>query len=348
MIAVNIVVLAGGLGGERDVSIITGKGVVQALKEKGHKAIMLDVFMGYENDSIDGIFESGYDFSENIKSIGETAPNLEEIKNSRGGDPDCFFGKNVLKICKMADIVFMALHGDNGENGKIQATFDVLGIKYTGTDYLGSALALNKGLSKRLFVTGDIPTPDGRLFVKGKDDISTWNTFPCVVKPCSGGSSVGVSIVNSREDFAKAMETAFVEDDDVLVEQYIKGREFSIAVIDGKALPIIEICPKEGFYDYKNKYQAGLTDDICPAPLSKELTESMQDNAVKVFNTLMLGVYARIDFLLDENDNMYCLEANTLPGMTPTSLIPQEAEQIGIGYGDLCEMIINISLKKYQ
>lgn len=344
----NIVVLAGGLCGERDVSIITGKGVTKALKEKGHNVILLDVFMGYDGDGIENIFESGYDFSENITNIGETAPNLEEIKNSRKGDPNCFLGKNVIEICKMADIVFMALHGDNGENGKLQATFDILGIKYTGTGYLGSALALNKGLSKRLFITSNIPTPQGRVFVKGKDDINTWDTFPCVVKPCSGGSSVGVSIVNSKEDFSDAMETAFLEEENVLVEQYIKGREFSIAVVDGKALPIIEICPKEGFYDYKNKYQAGLTDDICPAPLSDELTKAMQANAVKVFNALMLNVYARIDFLLDENNNMYCLEANTLPGMTPTSLIPQEARQIGLGYGELCEKIIDISLKKYQ
>lgn len=343
-----IAVLAGGLSTERDVSIITGKMVASALKEKGHKVVLLDVFMGYDGDFTDNIFESGYDFTKDIDGIGETAPNLEEIKNSRKGDPDCFLGEKIAEICKMADIVFMALHGDNGENGKLQASFDLLGIKYTGSGCLGSGLAMNKALSKRLFIAGGIPTPTGELFKKGScADYDKWNTFPCVVKPCSGGSSVGVVIVDNKDKFKSAMDEAFAFEDEVLVEQYIKGREFSVGVLGGKALPIIEICPKNGFYDYKNKYQAGSTDEFCPADLSQRITKEMQANAVKVFDALMLESYARIDFLLDEDNNMYCLEANTLPGMTPTSLLPQEAAQEGYSYAELCEKIIAESLKKY-
>lgn len=334
---------------ERDVSIITGKMVTAALKENGHNVVMLDVYMGYNGNNLDTIFESGYDFSKEIKGVGETVPNLEEIKKSKIGDPDCFLGNNVAEICKKADITFMALHGDNGENGKLQATFDVLGIKYTGSGSLGSALAMNKGLSKRLFISENIPTPKSGLFLKANaPSLLQWDTFPCVVKPCSGGSSVGVTIVESKQQFVTAMEEAFTYEDEVLVEQYIKGREFSVGVLGHKALPIIEIIPKSGFYNYKNKYQAGFTEELCPAPLADEITEELQKQTLKVFDTLMLDTYARVDFLMDEHNQLYCLEANTLPGMTPTSLLPQEAQQAGISYGQLCETIINESLKKYQ
>lgn len=345
----DIVVLAGGLSVERDVSIITGKMVTAALKKNGHNVILLDVYTGYNGSSLEGVFESGYDFSKEISSVAETVPDLEKIKNAREGDPSCFLGNNVASICKRADIVFMALHGDNGENGKLQATFDILGIKYTGTGSLGSALALNKGLSKRLFITDDIPTPKSKLFIKAQSiEENKWGLFPCVVKPCSGGSSVGVAIANNLEEFKKALKESFRFEEEVLVEQYIKGREFSVGVLAGEALPIIEICPKAGFYDYKNKYQAGLTEEICPALLSEEVTEEMQRQALRVFDTLMLETYARIDFLMDEQNNMYCLEANTLPGMTPTSLLPQEAQQAGLSYEELCEEIILHSLKKYK
>ena len=347
-IHMNIVTLAGGLSSERDVSIITGQKVAQALRNNGHKVCLLDVYMGYDSDNIDNIFDIDYDFTKNISSIGETAPDLEKIKASRTNqNPDCFLGKNVIEICRKADIVFMALHGDVGENGKLQATFDMLGIKYTGSGYMGSALAMNKSLSKKIFLTSGVPTPQGELYIKG-DSIDNWDKFPCVVKPCSGGSSVGVAIPQNKEEFDKAMGEAFLCEDEVLVEEYVKGREFSIGVVAGKALPIIEICPKEGFYDYKNKYQAGLTDDICPAPLSEKITAEMQKMAEKVADVLMLEAYSRIDFLLDSEDNMFCLEANTLPGMTPTSLLPQEALAQGVSYTELVETLVQESLKKYQ
>jgi D-alanine-D-alanine ligase len=349
-----IVVLAGGLSTERDVSITSGSKVYTALREKGHKAILLDVFMGIEEeiDSIDALFENGYDFTKSITGVSTEIPDLEQIKAMRKDKSDCIFGQNVIEICKAADICFLALHGGMGENGQLQAAFDMLGIKYTGAGYLGSAVAMDKGVTKAVFLHSGVPTPASKLYHKealDNGELSTWTDFPCVVKPCSAGSSVGVSIVQTQEDFHKAMVDAFKFEGQVLVEQYIKGREFSIGVLGNKALPIIEIIPKTGFYDYVNKYQAGNTEEICPAVLDEATTKLLQDAACHAFNELQLQSYARIDFLLDENDGkIYCLEANTLPGMTPISLLPQEAKADGMEFPELCEKIIELSLEKYN
>lgn len=343
----NIVVLAGGLSTERDVSLITGKGVCEALCSKGHKAVLLDAFLGYgkKGDDLSDVFEKDSLLNEDISAVGMAEPDIEKIKKLRGKETTGFFGENVLDICRMADIVFMALHGAEGEDGKVQAAFDLLGIRYTGTGYLGSAIAMDKSISKKLFETDNIPTPVGVSM--GKNDIKKIPCgmgYPCVVKPCSGGSSVGVSIANDEEEFFIALDAAFKYEDEVIVEEYIKGREFSVGVLAGKSLPVIEIIPKEGFYDYKTKYQPGMADDVCPAEITEEQTEVMQKYALRVYNLLKLETYARIDFLLDEKGGIYCLEANTLPGMTPTSLIPQEAKAEGMDYASLCEFIVNDSL----
>lgn len=346
----NIVVLAGGLSTERDVSITTGTQVCKALRGKGHKAILLDVYLGYDGEvNLDTIFEEKESLLHAEAGIQTSDPDLEKIKALRKGDTSCFLGPNVIDICKKADIVYMGLHGAEGENGKLQATFDVLGIRYTGSGYLGSALAMDKGMAKKVFLNAGIPTPKG--FSVTRDTVRKIPEeigYPCVVKPCCGGSSVGVSMANNEEEYKKALEVGFRYEEELLVEECIKGREFSVGVIDGKSLPIIEIIPKEGFYDYKTKYQSGMATDVCPAELSKELTEKMQQYAVDVFRELKLDAYGRIDFLLDGNNQMYCLEANTLPGMTPLSLLPQEAKEVGIEYGDLCEQIIGKSLEKYE
>ncbi len=349
-----IVVLAGGLSTERDVSITSGSKVYTALKEKGHKVILLDVFMGIEEkiDSIDALFENGYDFTKSITGVSKEIPDLEKIKAMRKDKSDTIFGENVIDICRKADICFLALHGGMGENGQLQAALDMLGIKYTGAGYLGSAIAMDKGITKAVFLHGGVPTPASKLYTKealSNGELETWESFPCVVKPCSAGSSVGVSIVQTKNDFEKAMADAFKYEGQVLVEQYIKGREFSIGVLGKKALPIIEIIPKTGFYDYVNKYQAGNTEEICPAVLDESTTKLLQDEACHAFDELHLESYARIDFLLDENDGkIYCLEANTLPGMTPISLLPQEAKADGIEFPELCEKIVELSLEKYR
>lgn len=172
--------------------------------------------------------------------------------------------------------------------------------------------------------------------------------FPVVVKTCCGGSSVGVYIVNDQAEYEQALKDAYSYENEVVVEEYIKGREFSVAVVDGKAYPIIEIAPLQGFYDYKNKYQAGSTIETCPAEISPELTEKMQHYAEAGAKALFMEGYCRLDFMMKENGDMYCLEANTLPGMTPTSLIPQEAKVLGIDYPTLCEKLIEVSMKNIR
>lgn len=338
-----IVVLAGGISTERDVSLSSGSMIYKALKKRGHQAILLDVFLGLEVSDIPSVFEADRDWSAAIEGVKENNPDLEQIKALRLDWEKNFFGPNVIAICQQADVVFMALHGENGENGKIQACFDLMGIKYTGTDYLGSALAMDKGLAKELFVFHGIPTPAGiRLKAGEKEEQSV--PFPCVVKACCGGSSVGVCIANNGEEYERAKEEAFRYGEEAVIEEYIKGREFSIGVLDGKALPVIEMAPLHGFYDYKNKYQAGSTIETCPAQIPEERAEKMQRVAEKVFQVLRLHNYARMDFMMRENGEFYCLEANTLPGMTPTSLLPQEAAAVGMSFEDLCEKIIELSL----
>ena len=348
-----IVVLAGGLSTERDVSFKTGEMVTKALRESGHQVILLDVFMGYSDkeEDLTGIFDRAEAVSVKVAAIPETAPDLEKVKAQRKDQSDNFFGPNVIELCRMADIVFMALHGENGENGKIQAAFDLFGIRYTGTGYLGSALAMNKGMAKQLFLENGIPTPRGTSLKRGEDaaKIETCGIhFPCVVKPCSGGSSIGVSIVHDKAEYEQALKEAFRWENELVIEEYVKGREFSVGVIDFQALPIIEIAPVEGFYDYKNKYKAGSTVETCPAELSEQITKEMQGYAEKVAEVLGLNTYSRTDFLLDAEDHIFCLEANTLPGMTPTSLLPQEAKVTGVDFNQLCEKLIESSMRKYK
>lgn len=343
-----IVVLAGGTSTERDVSLVSGTGVYKALKKKGHQVVLLDVYLGIDLTDAEkaGIFSDPRDFSEGIKPVSVINPDVSEIIAQRKNPEMGFFGPNVLDICRMADIVFLALHGMNGEDGRIQATFDLLNIKYTGTDYVSSTLAMDKALTKDIFVQAKVPTPFGFGIKKGENipDVS----FPCVVKTSHGGSSVGVYLTNNKEELDAAIKDAYTFENEIVIEQFIKGREFTDVVIDGKAYPIVQIAPKEGFYDYKNKYQAGSTEEICPAPISKELTKRIQKIAEDAYKALRLKVYARMDFMVDENDQIYCLEANTLPGMTPTSLIPQEAAAVGICYEDLCQMLVELSLAKYE
>ena len=335
-----VIVLAGGTSTERAVSLVSGSMIYKALKKNGHQAVLLDVYLGYEGDTID-IFERDVDWASNIQAVSEKNPDLEAVKALRPDGDKNFFGPNVLKLCKEADAVFMALHGANGEDGKIQACFELMGIPYTGTDYISSAMAMDKGIAKDIFVAHGIPTPAGFRMKKG---MRTLPEFPCIVKACCGGSSVGVCIARDKTEFEKALEEAFRYDDEVVVEQYIEGREFSVGVMDGKALPVIEIAPKQGFYDYKNKYQAGSTVETCPAKLDADKTAEMQNIAERVFAALRMKNYARMDFMMSKEGVLYCLEANTLPGMTPTSLLPQEAAAVGISFEQLCEKILSYAV----
>lgn len=347
-----IVVLAGGLSTERDVSLSTGSMVSRALRQKGHQVLLLDVFMGYgkAGDPLTDIFETVPD-TIRVSGVPETAPDLEKIRAMREDTSDCLFGPNVIELCRMADIVFLALHGENGEDGRIQAAFDLFGIRYTGSNYLSSAIAMNKRLSKRFFSECGIPTPKGISMKKAErtaDFCQTGLTLPCIVKPCRGGSSVGISVVRTIPEYEAALDEAFRWEDEVIVEEYIQGREFSVAVISQEALPVIEIAPLEGFYDYKNKYKAGSTVETCPASLPPDTARQIQQYATAAAEALELNTYCRVDFMLNEQEQIFCLEVNTLPGMTPTSLLPQEARAIGIEFEDLCERLIQISLNNNE
>ncbi|MFI3208937.1 MAG: D-alanine--D-alanine ligase [Eubacteriales bacterium] len=348
-----IVVLAGGLSTERDVSLTSGSDICKALLAKGHEAVLIDLFMGIkcEKDNLASIFTIPGANLEIASSIKTTEPDLDAIKAARDDQSNCMLGENVIELCRMADITFLGLHGGIGENGQLQATFDVLGIKYTGPNYLGSAIAMDKGITKQIFLKNNIPTPAGIWLTKDNQNTPLADlglTLPLVVKPCNGGSSIGVYITETQEEYRDALDKAFTYEDEVIVEAYIKGREFACGYVDGTVFPIIEIIPKTGFFDYANKYQADLTEEICPAQLDEETAIRIQTATLEAYHALKLDVYSRADWLLTESGDIYCLEMNTLPGMTPNSLLPQEARAAGVAYGDLCELIIEKSLARYK
>ena len=341
----DIVVLCGGLSAERDVSIASGTMAAAALNRCGHRVVLADLFFGYTEDyeNPKEIFEREYDFT--TAQVSEDVPDLDALRREK---PDgSRIGRNIPEICRAADIVFMALHGEDGEDGKIQALFDLMGIKYTGTGPLGSQLAMNKSVAKQLFVQNNINTPRDVLLRRRVEPYGSIG-FPCVVKPCSGGSSVGTHIVTQQDDYDAAVADAFKYDEYVLSEQYIKGRELTVGVIAGKAMPVGEICPKSGFFDYKNKYQSGLTEEVFPADIPTALTQTLQNMAEQVYDILKFDVYGRMDFIVDEHGKAWCMEGNTLPGLTPTSLLPKAAAAAGISYDELCEIIVRESLKKYE
>ncbi len=345
-----IVVLAGGISTERDVSLSSGRGIYQALKENGHQVILLDIFLGLPDakEPMEHLFESTIDWAASIRSVSRKAPDLEQIRALRPGYRE-LLGPNVLKLCSLCDMVFLGLHGTNGEDGRIQALFDLMGIRYTGTGHTSSALCMDKNITKQMFKGLGIPTPPSITVKKGESfELPQEIGFPCMVKTCCGGSSVGVYRVEEVFALKEALKQAFSYEDQVLIERCVIGREFSIAVVEGKALPVIEIAPLQGFYDYKNKYQPGSTVETCPAHIPPNLSARMQRHAEAACASVGIEGYARVDFMLDERSGEdYALEVNTLPGMTPTSLLPQEAAALGISYARLCEWILEVSMKKY-
>ncbi len=348
----NIVVLAGGLSPERNVSLSSGSLISAALRRKGHSVLMIDVYEGIEDigNSPLSLFST---VGEETLRVGSAAPSTDELEEIRRANQNRYelIGPNVLTLCKLADVVFLALHGDMGENGQLQATLDVFGIKYTGSGYIGSLLAMNKDIAKKLMRQSGVMTPDWvKIDTSDKnysiEEIAHRIGFPCIVKPCSCGSSVGVSMADNINELSDALKAAADYEAAVLVEKRIFGRELTQAFIDGKALPPVEIIPKCGFYDYANKYVANATEEICPAPLEDDVRESLDGITEACFTALCLGDYARIDYILDKDGNFWCLEANTLPGMTPTSLMPQEAAAVGIDYDTLCEKLALMAYNK--
>lgn len=342
-----IAVLAGGLSPEREVSLTSGSLIANALAEEGNSVILVDVYLGVtlpENVSVSSLFRTDVRYS---YAVSEKEPDLEALKAS-SGNGNALVGKNVIRICREADVVFLALHGASGENGQLQATLDSYGIRYTGSGYVGSLLAMDKSIAKMLLHAGGIRTPRG-LTVDAEEialgQIESEIGYPAVVKPCSCGSSVGIGMVENRYELIGALLHAAKYEKQLLIEERIIGREFTMGVIDGTALPPVEIIPKTGFYDYKNKYQSGCTEEICPAPLPESELAEMARMSLAAFDALHLRDYARFDYIRDEEGNFWCLEANTLPGMTPTSLLPQEAAAVGISYNALCVKLAELALK---
>ena len=343
----NIVVLAGGLSGERDVSLSSGAKVTEALRERGHRVALVDLYMGLED--YDCPPEELYDapVPERWRRVAPHAPDLSAVRAARRWKSPSQIGPGVLELCAGADVVYLGLHGTCGEDGRVQAMLDLMGIPYTGSGYLGSALAMDKDLTKRL-AAGLVRTPAWRTVRVAEatlEEIAAGCALPCVVKPLASGSSIGVSIPEDGEALREALREVIALGGDAVIEEYIRGRELQVAVLDGVSLPSIEIIPREGFYDYANKYQPGAAEEVCPANIPAAWEERLRRDALTVYRALGLAAAARADFIVTEDGTPYFLEINTLPGMTPTSLVPQEAAVVGIGYGELCERIITASLR---
>ena len=338
-----IAVLAGGLSPEREVSLSSGSLIANALCACGHEVALADVYLGTGGKTPEELFSKEAKYSH---TIPENPPDLDLLRK-QAGIGDRLIGHGISALVHAADVVFLAMHGGMGENGQLQAYLDCLGIKYTGSGFSACLAAMDKNLSKTIFRAAGVPTADW-IYCNTSEAHTKNISFPCVIKPCSCGSSVGVTMVESKEDLLLALQAAEKYESNIIIEEKLCGREFSIGVLGGKTLPAVEIRPiGEGFYDFTKKYQQGLTEEICPAPLTEKQAERLSELALKAHNALGLGDYSRIDFILDERKNdFYCLEANTLPGMTPMSLLPQEAAAAGIGYNELCDKIARTAYNK--
>ena len=325
-----IVVLGGGVSTERAVSLVTATSVCRALRERGHQAVFVDLFLGLEN--YPGSPEDAFHEPDGLcgqVAIGHEAPDLAAVKASRRWRSPSRVGQGVAEICRLADCVFLGLHGADGEDGKIQAMLDLMGVPYTGSDHLSSAMAMDKAVTKRVM------------------QLAETLPVPCALKIVNGGSSIGVQLPDTREELADALRALLPYGDHAVVEEKIRGRELTVPVLDGRCLCPIEIVPPEGSsFDYVAKYQSGDEGarELCPAPITEAEKALLQEAALKLHKALGLAVYSRTDFILDAEGRAWCLEVNTLPGMTPASLIPKAAAEAGIGYGELCEQIVLLSL----
>ncbi len=327
-------VLFGGTSSERDVSVASGAQVVKALEEAGHEVIAIDTARG--------ALEPGEQKRLLLTGVAPKPPKEEELAIIRSDA----FALTKSGSLKEVDVVFLALHGGTGEDGTIQAFLDLAGIPYTGTGHLGSATAMDKDISKHLFRAAGVPTPDWVMAPVERAQVAHLG-YPLVVKANKQGSTIGLTVVQRPEELAAAIEVAFRYDDEVMVEQFIAGREFTVGVLSDRALAIGEIIPEHSeIFDYESKYQIGGAKEIFPADLEAEQTTRLQRLALKAHRCLKLRDYSRVDFRMDNERRFWCLEVNTLPGMTATSLLPQSAAAVGITFPDLCEQICRLALKR--
>jgi D-alanine-D-alanine ligase len=344
-----IAVLCGGVSTEREVSLVTGRAVGLALCERGHDVLLVDTAVG---DAPVGAREAAA-----AASLAEGPRNVE---HSPTGAVDAVTGAAVVD----ADVVFVALHGGAGEDGTVQGLLELAGKKYTGSGVLASALAMDKRMSKIAFREAGVPTPDWRVLAlpggreradspvlpsdgsasDAGDAARALGGFPIVVKPNDQGSTVGLSLVTDEEDLAAAVALAGRYSASVLLEEYVPGRELTVAVLDGKPLPVVEVVPKSGFYDYEHKYTKGMTDYTCPADVPVDAAEAISSSGLDAYRAVGCRGYARVDFRLSPEGRHYCLEVNTVPGMTEFSLVPMAALAAGLTFGELCERIIATAL----
>ena len=333
-----ITVLMGGTSAERDVSIATSLRVAEALRTRGHDVVTLDTAKG----TLTAKEEKALLARGSI--VKTTPPSQEEL--ARMAEQTLPQMLRALPQLKEADCVFLGLHGGFGEDGSIQALLDMAGIRYSGSGHLASALAMDKDLSKHLFRRAGVPTANWTMARRDEpaDDALRGLLLPVVVKPSKQGSTVGLSIVRRREELAAAVAEAFQYDDEVMIEQFVAGRELTVGILDGEALPVGEIIPKHEIYDYECKYTPGMAEEVFPAQIPSDRAREAQELARKAFQALKLRGCARIDFRMTEDGSLFCLEANTLPGMTGTSLIPQGAAAAGIPFPELCERIVQSAI----
>lgn len=328
-----IAVLFGGTSQERDVSIASAAQIVPALRGLGHEVIAIDTVTGrLGSEAEQKLLTSG---------VGPQPPSTTALANMQ--ESGLLLMSNASDV-RDVDVVFLALHGGAGEDGRVQAVLDLAGMAYTGSNHIASAAAMDKDLSKRLFRAAVVPTADWLMAPVLAHDVTETLGWPVVVKPNKQGSTVGLSVVREAAALADAIELAGRYDDEVMVERFIPGRELTVGILEGEALPVGEIITKSGLFDYEAKYQAGAAQEIFPADLSPEKTAEIQQLAVRAHAALKLGEYSRIDFRMDPDEEFWCLEANSLPGMTSGSLLPQAARVAGIDFPRLVERICRAAL----
>lgn len=336
-----VLVLAGGDSAERDVSLDSARGMAKAAADAGHRVLVADPARPDIKPSEDPMPVFGN------AAIGETPPDvIDDVFGARRG-----FIKTLADFGSYGvHMVLNGLHGGAGEDGTVQAVLEFLGVPYTGSGAAASALAMDKYRSKHLVQSMGVPVANSVfLHRSARDDGSLEQSvcdrlsLPVVVKPNSQGSSVGLTVVASERDLAEAADKAFGLDDYIIVEEYITGQEITAAMLDGEDLPLLEVRPQSGVYDYFHKYQHGATEYVVPAPLEARVADAVAESARRAFDTLGCRVYGRVDFRLGEDGRHYFLEVNTLPGMTSTSLVPKAAQHIGIGYTELVDRILRLS-----
>jgi D-alanine-D-alanine ligase len=332
-----VAVLFGGTSSERDVSIASGSQVIQALRAGGHEVIAVDTATGVLDPTAEKTL-----LSEGVKDL---PPDEEALDLMRTGDASALTRAPQLRG---VDVLFLALHGGAGEGGTLQALLDMTGIPYTGSGMLGSAVAMDKDISKRLMRVAQVPTPEWLLAPVLLEDIDTLIGLPCVVKPSKQGSTVGLTVVKHAEDLEPAVQLAAKYDDEVMIEKFVAGREFTVPVLGDEALPVGEIISANEVFDYAAKYQPGGAQEIFPADLTGPQTIEVQRLALKTHRALKLRGFSRIDFRLDDEGVFWCLEANTLPGMTAASLFPKGAQAAGIGFTQVCERLCRLAIEEHR